>query len=116
FEGQSLQPYPIEQALDQDIDIQRAAFINHAGGVCLFVQLKHSASTVQDKSTVQNELKKRISDISAEYFLPLGLKEIQYYQIANMPVDGRHNSKIDRPLLRESLTKNKINNSQWLAL
>lgn len=116
FKGQSLQPYPIEQTLDQDIDIQRAAFINHEGQVCLFVQLKNSALIVQNELTVQNELIKRISDIAAEYFLPLGLKEIQYYQLANMPVDGRHNSKIDRPLLRESLTKNKINNSQLLAL
>jgi acyl-CoA synthetase (AMP-forming)/AMP-acid ligase II len=120
--GHGVQPYPIEQALDQDSDIQRAAVINHNAQVCLFVQLSDSdltnASPTQSTSKAHSSeaLIKRISAIAAEYLLPLGLTEIQYFEIDRMPVDGRHNSKIDRPLLRESLAKNTINNSQLLAL
>jgi acyl-CoA synthetase (AMP-forming)/AMP-acid ligase II len=108
--GHTLQPYPIEQLLDQDNDIQRAAVINHQGQVCLIVQL------IQTEQANQQAFIERITAIAAEYFLPVGLSHIQYYTVANMPVDGRHNSKIDRPLLREFLAKNKINNSQLLAL
>lgn len=108
--GHTLQPYPIEQLLDQDNDIQRAAAINHQGQVCLIVQL------IQTEQANQQAFIERITAIAAEYFLPMGLSHIQYYTVANMPVDGRHNSKIDRPLLREFLAKNKINNSQLLAL
>ena len=108
--GHTLQPYPIEQLLDQDNDIQRAAVINHQGQVCLIVQL------IQTEQANQQAFIERITAIAAEYFLPMGLSHIQYYTVANMPVDGRHNSKIDRPLLREFLAKNKINNSQLLAL
>jgi acyl-CoA synthetase (AMP-forming)/AMP-acid ligase II len=120
--GHGVQPYPIEQRLDQDNDIQRAAIINHNTQVCIFVQLSHadlanaSPTQLTSKARSSEALIKRISAIAAEYFLPFGLTEIQYFEIDSMPVDGRHNSKIDRPLLRESLAKNTINNSQLLAL
>jgi acyl-CoA synthetase (AMP-forming)/AMP-acid ligase II len=118
FEGHALQPYPIEQQLDQDKAIQRAAIINNDDQVYLFVQLKPVELATESAINVTNQeaLITRISAIATAYFLPLGLRQMHYSAIAKMPVDGRHNSKIDRPLLRELLTKNKIAKSQLLTL
>ena len=106
----TLQAYPIEQTLDQDNDIIRAAVIYYQGHVCVFAQVR------ADKSINHDALIMRISDIAKGFFLPSGLSNIRYIEIDNMPVDGRHNSKIDRPLLREYLAKNKLNNNQLLTL
>jgi acyl-CoA synthetase (AMP-forming)/AMP-acid ligase II len=110
FNGNTLQPFPIEQKLDQDKEIQRAAVINYGDQVCLFIQLINTELVNQDAVVT------RITAIAAEFFLPMDLSHVRYFNVVNMPVDGRHNSKIDRPFLRQSLTKNKINNSQILVL
>ena len=84
--------------------------IYYQGHVCVFAQVR------ADKSINHDALIMRISDIAKGFFLPSGLSNIRYIEIENMPVDGRHNSKIDRPLLREYLAKNKLNNNQLLTL
>jgi len=114
--GHALQAYPIEQKLDDDEAIQRAAVIHHAGQVCLIVQLTSASKKMQLADINHDAIVKRITDIARSYFLPLGLSRAQYFEVTEIPVDGRHNSKIDRPLVREMLATNKINKSQLLAL
>lgn len=106
--GQTLQPYPIEQKLDQEKGIQRSSVIHYEGEVYLFVQpsQKKTASSVIES----------ITRIASDHLSDLGIKHIRYIEIEKMPVDGRHNSKIDRPLLRESLVGNKAHKSQLVAL
>ena len=110
FNGNTLQPFPIEQQLDQDKDIQRAAVISHDDEVCLFIQL------INTKLVNQDALIRRVNAIATEFFSPMGLSHVRYCKVVNMPVDGRHNSKVDRPLLRQYLIKNKFTNSQILVL
>ena len=113
------QPYPIEQQMDQDKDVQRSAIIHANDQVFLFIQLIAS----QDKGRKEALLQRLINIANVQFNSQAcaGNSEkvvdhIQYVEIDKIPVDGRHNSKIDRPLLRELLEKNKIKNSHKLAL
>lgn len=110
YNGNALQPFLIEQKLDQDMEIQRAAVISHDDQVYLFIQLKNA------KCVNQDALVMRVTAIATEFLSPIGLSHVRYCKIVNMPVDGRHNSKIDRPFLHQCLTRTKINNSQLLVL
>jgi hypothetical protein len=87
--------------------------------VFLFIQLTAS----QDKGRKEALLQRLISIANVQFNSQACTENsekvvdhIQYVEIDKIPVDGRHNSKIDRPLLRELLEKNKINNSQKLVL
>ncbi len=110
IEGLILQPYPIEQALDQADAIRRAAIIHYQDQVYLFVQPN------DEVAIKKNLFFKSINIICTEYLSPLGLNSIQYIEIASMPVDGRHNSKIDRPSLRALLAAKHNISSQQLVL
>lgn len=99
----TVQPYPIEQVLDQDHVIERAAIIHYQEQVYVFSQLR-TKQLINDET-----LQERIRGIITPFFLPIGVTKVRYVEIENMPVDGRHNSKIDRPLLREYLAKNTFN-------
>jgi acyl-CoA synthetase (AMP-forming)/AMP-acid ligase II len=99
--GHIIQPYPIEHQLDADEHIQRAAVIYHAHKVYVFVETKPIRNL---ELTV---LKDRIRAITRQYFLPFGVPETHYVKMDKLPVDGRHNSKIDRPALHQSLLNKK---------
>lgn len=110
IKDKALQPYPIEQSLDQDEDITRAAVLSHSDQVCIFVQ-------VNDQSSCSStEIQQRILSTVVDVLKPLEIHSIQYIEIDQMPVDGRHNSKIDRPLLRDGLKDNSHKNYQLLSL
>lgn len=96
FQNASLQPYPIEKALDQLSGIVRSAMIQHLDQLFVFIQEDSQAVLAQEKE---------ISQVLSEHLFSVGLEKIQLVTINEMPVDGRHNSKIDRPLLRERLDK-----------
>jgi acyl-CoA synthetase (AMP-forming)/AMP-acid ligase II len=96
-----IQPYPIEQQLDADEHIQRAAVIYHAHKVYIFVEIK----PIRNLELIA--LKDRIRAITRQYFLPFGVQETHYVKMDKLPVDGRHNSKIDRPALQQSLLNKK---------
>lgn len=106
--GHLMQPFPIEQKLDQDESIKRAAIIQHDGQVILFIQALNNSHSP--------ELIQRITLIAAEYFSVSGINSIQYIEMDSMPVDGRHNSKIDRPFLREYLTKNMTKTRRIISI
>jgi acyl-CoA synthetase (AMP-forming)/AMP-acid ligase II len=108
--GKALQPYPIEQVLDQDVDIIRAAVLDHDNQVYVFIQ-------VESKQPFNSlDLKQRTLICATDFLLPVGITVIHYVEIDNMPVDGRHNSKIDRPKLRENLKNNVYKNIQLLSI
>ena len=106
--GQAIQPFPVEQKLDQENSIKRAAIIQHDGQIILFVQTLDNPN--------KSELIQRITSIVATYFSVAGITNIQYIEMANMPVDGRHNSKIDRPFLRDYLSKNMTKTRQIISI
>ena len=78
--------------------------------MCIFVQ-------VNDQSSCSStEIQQRILSTVVDVLKSLEIYSIQYIEIDQMPVDGRHNSKIDRPLLRDGLKDNSYKNCQLLSL
>ncbi len=96
FQNTHLQPYPIEKSLDQLPGIVRSAMIQHVDQLTVFIQ-----ENTQGISVLESEIR----HILSEHISSMGLEKIQLIMLDHMPVDGRHNSKIDRPLLREYLEK-----------
>lgn len=108
--GHMVQPYPIEQALDSIENVHRAAVISDAKKVYVFIE-KHG---INDK--VDEALNECIRLIANEYFVSTGLTEVQIITLHKMPVDGRHNSKIDRPALRNTLLNKQSITAELLTL
>ena len=79
-----LQPLWLEQQLDALSGVQRSALIGHEQQGWLFVCCDEPLENLKSALLA---------------LLPAG--EWQVARLKYMPVDGRHNSKIDRPLLRQ---------------
>ncbi|QUM85602.1 AMP-binding protein [Moritella sp. 28] len=97
--NESLQAYPIERALDALKDVTRAALISHESRVYLFLQLK---------TEINIGLQEQIQQILRQSGIQLVLSLV----LPKIPVDGRHNSKIDRPMLREHILSRKTSNAE----
>ncbi len=80
--GRILWPYPIEKRLDNLPGMVRSALILHKGRPLLVLQ-----GTTPDQQVL-------------EQLKLMGLEKIGISPIESMPLDGRHQSKIDRPALR----------------
>ena len=102
-----VQPYPIEQALDQEQGIRRVAVMNYEeetkNDIYIFTETAHS--------TLNKKQLASIAAIASDYFKALGLSHVQLVDIDKIPVDGRHNSKIDRPQLRQLLKSRSLKNT-----
>lgn len=90
--GRWLEPFPLEKCLDEMPGMQRSALMEYEGRVVLVVQAVDSLNL----------------DSVASLLTSGGLTDVPVYRITRMPVDGRHNSKIDRPLLRQKLDKGEL--------
>jgi acyl-CoA synthetase (AMP-forming)/AMP-acid ligase II len=105
----TFQPYPIEQKLDWMTGIARSAVLHHENNVCIFIQ--------RESSSFNSEaLKQAVVESVSGVFLPFGITFIQYIEVNKIPVDGRHNSKIDRPKLCLELNNNAFKEIQLLLL
>jgi len=98
--GGIAQPYPLEQQLDALAGIERSAAVQCGDQLYLFL--------VCDTALAQ--LRPLIESL-------LPQTRWRLMRLAAMPLDGRHNSKIDRPALRQQVADNKvINRQEELAL
>ena len=88
-----MQPFPLEQQLDQLAGIQRSAAVQCGERLCLFVVSDHVLDDIE---------------ILIEEFMPAASWLL--IRLKEMPVDGRHNSKIDRPGLRQQIADGKLKN------
>lgn len=92
----TLHPFEIETHVDELDQVSRSAIIqNSHGKIILFLELKSNVL----KDSISSELCGKINEILPDY-----LKEnmtIQY--IDKIPVDDRHQSKINRVLLRTTI-------------
>lgn len=93
--GKMIQPLPIEAELDGLPQIFRSAIVSsqRAPNGHIYVQLMEG----QNPESVKNEILERLA--------ARGMKAIDVEFVEKMAVDGRHNSKIDRPTLRAQLDK-----------
>lgn len=89
--GQAVSPYPIEKALDEVAGITRSAVIDHQGKPVLVLQ-----GSPSDPAEALGILGR------------FGLQKALVCNVKSMPVDARHNSKLDRPTMRSSLAKGRL--------
>lgn len=88
----TIDPFSLEKCLDEMPGISRSALIQDGSGVVLVLQANNLLSLESITALLHSE----------------GLSGIPIYEIGLMPVDGRHNSKVDRPKLRDMLQKGKL--------
>lgn len=86
--GLWLDVYPVERRLDQLPGVQRSALIQAGQHHYVFLE---AANT--DRKALHQQVSAALVDMACPPMTLIWLDA--------MPVDGRHNSKIDRPLLRE---------------
>ena len=85
-------PYPLEKTLDDLPGIRRSAVLSWEGKLMMIFETQG-----------QLDLAPVLAELRAS-----GIFRAAWATVVSMPVDGRHNSKIDRPLLREWLERGKL--------
>ena len=98
LKGSVIQPYPLEQSLDNVAGIVRSALIHCNDALHVFIQ-----KSVESSQAMTADVRCEIEQILEA----AGLHHFNINVIERMPVDGRHNSKIDRIALRNALQKNR---------
>lgn len=96
--GKPVSPFALEKALDALPGIERSALIADDTGPLLIIQGQCRDDT-------------EITAILAQH----DLNAIRIAHIPSMPVDARHNSKIDRPLLREWLKIGRLRPQAYVS-
>lgn len=95
YKSDSLPNYPIEKALDAMPHIARSAILNVDDTVALCLEFKEEAVALVDD---------RIYETCKE----IDRNDLTVYKVEHMPVDGRHNSKVDRPKLKTLMSEGKL--------
>jgi acyl-CoA synthetase (AMP-forming)/AMP-acid ligase II len=93
--GRIIQPFPLEQKIDALAEVRRSALMVHGNRLNLFIELEMAKPLTPSIQQQITQVLKSTSESS-----------IEVIQLEKMPVDGRHNSKIDRPELLAQLQKN----------
>ena len=93
--GRIIQPFPLEQKIDALAEVRRSALMVHGNRLNLFIELEMAKPLTPSIQQQITQVLKSTSESS-----------IEVIQLEKMPVDGRHNSKIDRPELLARLQKN----------
>ncbi|MBF0225395.1 MAG: CDP-archaeol synthase [Desulfobacterales bacterium] len=102
YKSTTLHPYIIEKEMDKISGVKRSAII----------QMDNSSEPVVALSIESNANKNDIEKTLIDCFNEHGLNGIKYIIIPEIPVDARHNSKIDRPKLKQILSKKKENSDK----
>lgn len=92
FEGQTLHPYLIEADADSLPELSRSALLDINGQAQLAYTLADGVEQAQAEVALMSLLSSK------------GWEGVALVLVEAIPVDGRHNSKVDRPKLREQLT------------
>lgn len=93
--GRIIQPFPLEQKIDALAEVRRSALMVHGNRLNLFIELEMAKPLTP---SIQQQILQILKSTSET--------EVEVIQLEKMPVDGRHNSKIDRPELLARLQKN----------
>ena len=93
MDGQWHYSFPVEKALDALPGVRRSALIS-----------RDEATGSELLLVIEGELPAGLPALLAQY----GFAQARLAQIDSMPVDGRHNSKIDRSALRKALSKGRL--------
>lgn len=96
--GKVVQPYPVEQMMDSIEGVYRTALIMFDEIVHVFFQPNY------EQRAISKQIENRIKSL----LVSLDIEDFYIKEIASLPVDGRHNSKVDRVALRRRLKNNDI--------
>ena len=96
-----IQPFPLEQKMDALHEVIRSALMVYNNRLNLFIELG-----------IDKALTPSVQQQISQILKPTSEAEIEVIQLEKMPVDGRHNSKIDRPELLAQLRKN-VSTQVW---
>ena len=89
--GQRFDPFPIESALVEATPLREVALVQTPTGAALL-----TAPIAESRACLET-----IQEVLGSH----GLHEVPCYGMTSVPMDGRHNSKVDRPLLRQLFAK-----------
>ncbi len=89
--GTTLSPFPLEKRVDALAGVTRSALLSDGNGPVLVIEGSHLDPDALCRQLESNPL-----------------QGLRIALIAHMPVDARHNSKIDRPRLRALLGKGQL--------
>ncbi|HLD68681.1 MAG TPA: fatty acid CoA ligase family protein [Pseudomonas sp.] len=92
-DGQRHYSFPLEKALDALPGVRRSALISRD-------EAKHNELVL----VIEGQAPAGLQALLGQY----GFAQARLAQIDQMPVDGRHNSKIDRSALRKALSKGRL--------
>ncbi len=95
YEGNEVQNYPIEKQIDKIDGVTRGAIIQCQRSIVLVLETDNDMAV---------SLKGKLTEIID----PICISEVNVFVVDKMPVDGRHNSKVDRPLLRQQIDAGKL--------
>lgn len=99
----TVQPFPLEQKLDALDGVIRSALISHNFKLHLFLELNLAL-----------ELGDHLKNQMTQILQSSGEASLEVIRLDHIPVDGRHNSKIDRPELLTRLKKHQYKNGwEW---
>lgn len=90
--GRRIEPFAVEKCLDEMPGIKRSALVQTGDQIGLVLQANPDLNLDSVVSILHS----------------VDLASIPIYAIKTMPVDGRHNSKIDRPVLRARLERGDL--------
>ena len=92
YRGRTIHPYEVEPVLDRLPGVRRSAMLwTPAGGAEVFVDVDDGAVAA--------------GEAVAAALAAMGLAGVGVRWPVHIPVDGRHNSKVDRPTLRSRHTR-----------
>jgi len=90
-DGKRVDPFPLESALVDATPLREVALIQTPTGAALL-----TAPIAESRACLET-----IHEVLGSH----GLHEVPCYGMTSIPMDGRHNSKVDRPLLRQLFAK-----------
>ena len=98
LENMSIYPFAVETALSFEKDIERTAITATDRKILLFAELKNKEDIIKEE--IVNEVKKRLESRLEN----LGLSMVEILVIEHIPLDKRHNGKVNYTEL-ENLAK-----------
>ena len=100
-----MDPFPVEVNLEADPSIARTVVMDGDA-------FPHGILLVQPSASADSE--KLALDVSRRVLAENNCPEMVINLIETIPVDARHNSKVDRPKLRSWLSENYQGPDAWL--
>lgn len=103
FEGRNLYTYPVEELFNQVKKVKRTALVSTEGGKVPVVVVEPLPQSWPDTEQAERDFADELRLQAESHPMTQGISHFEF--IKALPVDPRHNAKIQRDELREWVTK-----------